>query len=44
MVRIAERYEPSAEAAAKYQEMFAIYKDAYNALVKAGVFERIAAL
>ena len=44
MVRIAERYEPSPEAAAKYREMFAIYKDAYNALVKAGVFERIAAL
>jgi xylulokinase len=44
MVRIGGRYEPDSVNRAKYDEMFAIYKDSYNALVKAGVFERIAAL
>lgn len=44
MVRVAERYEPNPEAAARYQEMFEIYKDAYKALLGANVFERIAAL
>jgi len=44
MVRIAERYEPDPKLLPRYTEMFAIYKDAYNALVGAGVFDRIAAL
>jgi xylulokinase len=44
MVRIAERYEPEASATSRYDEMFEIYKDAYNALVDANVFERIASL
>jgi len=44
MVRIAERYEPDPVNAAKYTEMFAIYKKAYNALVTDGVFEDIASL
>ena len=44
MVRIGERYEPIADNSAKYDEMFAIYQDSYNALVKADVFERISAL
>jgi xylulokinase len=44
MVRVSERYEPDAQAAAKYQEMFEIYKDTYNALLEADIFERIAVL
>jgi xylulokinase len=44
MVRIAERYEPNPKLLPKYDEMFAIYKDAYHALVGAGIFNRIAAL
>jgi xylulokinase len=44
MVRIEERYEPNPGLGAKYDEMFAIYKSAYQALVGAGVFERIAEL
>jgi xylulokinase len=44
MVRIAERYEPDLAATARYVDMFGIYKEAYHALVSAGVFERLAAL
>ena len=44
MVRIAGRYEPDSEASARYREMFEIYKDAYDALVGAGIFERVTAL
>jgi sugar (pentulose or hexulose) kinase len=44
LVRIEERYEPNPELRAKYEEMFAIYKSAYQALVRVGVFERIAEL
>jgi xylulokinase len=44
MVRISERYEPDPKLSPKYAEMFGIYKDAFNALMKAGTFERIAAL
>jgi xylulokinase len=44
MVHVAQRYEPNPAASARFNEMFAIYKEAYQALVKAGVFERLAAL
>ncbi len=44
MVQLAERYEPDPKLRLRYNEMFAIYKEAYNALVDAGVFDRIAAL
>ena len=44
MVRIEERYEPNPALSAKYDEMFDIYRSAYQALVGAGVFERIAEL
>jgi xylulokinase len=44
MVRVEERYEPNPGLSAKYDEMFSIYKSAYQALVGAGVFERIAEL
>lgn len=44
MVRVVERHEPQPALAERYDEMFDIYKDAYCALVDAGVFERIANL
>jgi xylulokinase len=44
MVRIEQRYEPNPALRTKYSEMFAIYKTAYQALVGAGIFERIAEL
>ena len=44
MVGIAERYEPNAQASARYKEMFEIYKAAYKALVDAQVFERMSRL
>jgi xylulokinase len=44
MVHVAEHYEPNADAAGQYDEMFGIYKDAYQALVEADVFERISDL
>lgn len=44
LVRVSEHYEPDQTHAALYDEMFGIYKEAYSALVDAGVFERISAL
>jgi len=44
MVRIADRYEPNPETVAIYDEMFEIYKDTYQALYDAKIFERVAAL
>ena len=44
IVRVAKRYEPDPEAHTRYNELFDIYIEAYNALVKAGIWDRIAAL
>jgi xylulokinase len=44
MVRVVERYEPDSSKAAKYDEIFAIYKDTYDVLVNGKIFERMAAL
>ena len=44
MVRIGERYEPDSGNSVIYNEIYAIYKDSYNALVKADIYERITAL
>lgn len=44
MVRVVDRYEPDSSKAAKYDEIFAIYKDTYAVLVNGKIFERMAAL
>ena len=44
LVRIAKRYEPDLQAHVRYNELFDIYKSAYAALVKADIWDRIAAL
>ena len=44
MVQIENRYEPDAKLSRKYDQMFEIYKTAYQALVEAGVYERLAGL
>jgi sugar (pentulose or hexulose) kinase len=44
MVRVVERYEPDSSKAAKYDEIFAIYKDTYEVLVNGKIFERMASL
>jgi xylulokinase len=41
MVRVVERYEPDLAVTQRYQELFEIYKQAYQALAGAGIFERI---
>lgn len=44
MVRVADHYQPHPALTERYDEMVEIYKDAYHALVDAGIFERIAGL
>jgi xylulokinase len=44
LVKVAERYDPNPTTRDRYNEMFDIYKTTYQALVSAGVFERITAL
>lgn len=44
MVRVVETREPNPEAHRRYNELYAIYKDAYQALAAAKVYERLAKL
>lgn len=41
MVEVSKRYEPNEENAKKYEEMYEIYCDVYNALDKIEVFKRL---
>lgn len=44
MIRVSKRYEPIPENAAIYDEMYAIYTAAYEALAENGVYDKIAKL
>ena len=44
MVKIVSYYEPNMENHKIYNEYYSVYKDAYQALAKAGVYERLVKL
>ena len=44
MVHIGERYEPVPQNAGKYEELYRIYCDTYEAMEKARVFQKLANL
>jgi xylulokinase len=44
MVRLSECYEPNPKTHCRYQEIASIYRDTFNTLKDAGIFERICAL